>query len=149
MLKVKGSFGSLKWRGTLSRFDVKPSASFISMSPQGSFSEFVGFLVHCINMAIMLTFPAAVVLLVPSMTPGKMLLVKLKLYVTETALWLRYLFCSQAIIHSLYFSMKSYVWHIKYYKCNKNYEDIHVLTLQRNSRPVWWCSKWYISYTEP
>uniref|UniRef100_A0A4W6CN06 O-acyltransferase n=1 Tax=Lates calcarifer TaxID=8187 RepID=A0A4W6CN06_LATCA len=32
-------------------------------------SEPVGFLVHCINMAIMLTFPAAVVLLVPSMTP--------------------------------------------------------------------------------
>uniref|UniRef100_A0A4W6CMV6 O-acyltransferase n=1 Tax=Lates calcarifer TaxID=8187 RepID=A0A4W6CMV6_LATCA len=36
---------------------------------KGSFSEPVGFLVHCINMAIMLTFPAAVVLLVPSMTP--------------------------------------------------------------------------------
>ncbi|GAA6227070.1 diacylglycerol O-acyltransferase 1-like [Lates japonicus] len=36
---------------------------------KGSFSEPVGFLVHCINMAIMLTFPAAVVLLVPSVTP--------------------------------------------------------------------------------
>uniref|UniRef100_A0A672FMZ9 O-acyltransferase n=1 Tax=Salarias fasciatus TaxID=181472 RepID=A0A672FMZ9_SALFA len=36
---------------------------------KGSFSELVGFLLHCINMAIMLTFPAAVVLLVPSVTP--------------------------------------------------------------------------------
>nr|XP_046254932.1 diacylglycerol O-acyltransferase 1b [Scatophagus argus] len=35
---------------------------------KGSFSELVGFLVHCANLAIMLTFPAAVVLLVPSMT---------------------------------------------------------------------------------
>ncbi|KAM7420715.1 hypothetical protein PAMA_015103 [Pampus argenteus] len=35
----------------------------------GSFSERVGFVVHCINMAVMLTFPAAVVLLVPSITP--------------------------------------------------------------------------------
>ncbi|CAK6960619.1 diacylglycerol O-acyltransferase 1b [Scomber scombrus] len=35
----------------------------------GSFSEFVGLLVHCINIAIMLTFPAAVVLIVPSVTP--------------------------------------------------------------------------------
>lgn len=39
---------------------------------QGSFSELVGFLVHFINMAVLLTFPAAVVLLVPSMTSGKM-----------------------------------------------------------------------------
>lgn len=44
----------------------------LSLSAQGSFSELAGFLVHCINMAIMLTFPAAVVLLVPSVTPGKM-----------------------------------------------------------------------------
>lgn len=36
---------------------------------KGSFSELAGFLVHCINMANMLTFPAAVVLLVPSVTP--------------------------------------------------------------------------------
>ncbi|XP_027142942.1 diacylglycerol O-acyltransferase 1 [Larimichthys crocea] len=41
---------------------------------KGSLSELAGFLVHCINMAIMLTFPAAVVLLVPSVTPGKMFL---------------------------------------------------------------------------
>ncbi|KAG7474747.1 diacylglycerol O-acyltransferase 1-like [Solea senegalensis] len=38
----------------------------LSMS---SFSEHVGFLVHCINLSILLTFPAAVVLFVPSMTP--------------------------------------------------------------------------------
>uniref|UniRef100_A0A673B6V8 O-acyltransferase n=1 Tax=Sphaeramia orbicularis TaxID=375764 RepID=A0A673B6V8_9TELE len=39
---------------------------------KGSFSELVGFLFHCINLTIMLTFPAAVVLMVPSLTPGKM-----------------------------------------------------------------------------
>ncbi|MEQ2222071.1 hypothetical protein ILYODFUR_022162 [Ilyodon furcidens] len=38
---------------------------------KGSFSEFAGFLVHCINLSILLTFPAAVVLLVPSMTPDR------------------------------------------------------------------------------
>uniref|UniRef100_UPI0037E8DD02 diacylglycerol O-acyltransferase 1b n=1 Tax=Semicossyphus pulcher TaxID=241346 RepID=UPI0037E8DD02 len=36
---------------------------------KGSFSELVGFLIHCINHTIMLTFPAAVVLLVPSVSP--------------------------------------------------------------------------------
>uniref|UniRef100_A0A673B254 O-acyltransferase n=1 Tax=Sphaeramia orbicularis TaxID=375764 RepID=A0A673B254_9TELE len=36
---------------------------------KGSFSELVGFLFHCINLTIMLTFPAAVVLMVPSLTP--------------------------------------------------------------------------------
>lgn len=36
---------------------------------KGSFTELVGFLVHCMNMATMLTLPAAVVLLVPSVTP--------------------------------------------------------------------------------
>ncbi|CAB1420090.1 unnamed protein product [Pleuronectes platessa] len=36
---------------------------------KSSFSEPVGFLVHCINMAVILTFPAAVILLVPSVTP--------------------------------------------------------------------------------
>uniref|UniRef100_A0A3Q3GKM8 O-acyltransferase n=1 Tax=Labrus bergylta TaxID=56723 RepID=A0A3Q3GKM8_9LABR len=41
----------------------------LSLSAQGSFSEVLGFLVHCTNLTIMLTFPAAVVLLVPSMTP--------------------------------------------------------------------------------
>lgn len=39
-------------------------------SSQGSFSERVGFLIHFTNMAILITFPAAVVLLVPSITPG-------------------------------------------------------------------------------
>lgn len=43
---------------------------FASFSAQGSFTEVSGFLVHCINMAIMLTLPAAVVLSVPSVTPG-------------------------------------------------------------------------------
>ncbi|XP_033837240.1 diacylglycerol O-acyltransferase 1b [Periophthalmus magnuspinnatus] len=36
---------------------------------KGSFSELVGFVVHCINLTVMLTFPAAVVLTVPSVTP--------------------------------------------------------------------------------
>lgn len=38
---------------------------------QGSFSEQFGCLVHCINMAVLITFPAAVVLLLPSVTPGR------------------------------------------------------------------------------
>uniref|UniRef100_A0A674PBG4 O-acyltransferase n=1 Tax=Takifugu rubripes TaxID=31033 RepID=A0A674PBG4_TAKRU len=37
--------------------------------PQGSFSERLGFLVHAINMGVLITFPAAVVLLLPSVTP--------------------------------------------------------------------------------
>ncbi|KAJ0066041.1 hypothetical protein NL108_001264, partial [Boleophthalmus pectinirostris] len=36
---------------------------------KGSFGELVGFVVHCINLTVMLTFPAAVVLMVPSVTP--------------------------------------------------------------------------------
>ena len=40
-------------------------------SSQGSFSENVGLLVHCVNLSIILSFPALVVLSVPSMTPGK------------------------------------------------------------------------------
>ncbi|KAM9783201.1 diacylglycerol O-acyltransferase 1-like [Neosynchiropus ocellatus] len=36
---------------------------------RGSVSEVMGLLVHCINLSIVLIFPAAVVLLVPSMTP--------------------------------------------------------------------------------
>ncbi|CAF88694.1 unnamed protein product, partial [Tetraodon nigroviridis] len=38
---------------------------------KGSFSERVGCLIHCVNMAVLITFPAAVVLLLPSVTPGK------------------------------------------------------------------------------
>ncbi|KAM4579930.1 diacylglycerol O-acyltransferase 1b isoform 2-T2 [Odontesthes bonariensis] len=64
---------------------------------KGSFSELVGFLVHCINMAIMLTFPATVVLLVPSMTPvggvftlGIYTVLSLKLYsYKDVNLWCR------------------------------------------------------------
>uniref|UniRef100_A0A3Q3JNK6 O-acyltransferase n=1 Tax=Monopterus albus TaxID=43700 RepID=A0A3Q3JNK6_MONAL len=63
----------------------------------GSFSESVGFLIHCINLAIMLTFPAAVVLLVPSMTPvggvfvlGTYTILFLKLYsYKDVNLWCR------------------------------------------------------------
>uniref|UniRef100_A0A671U879 O-acyltransferase n=1 Tax=Sparus aurata TaxID=8175 RepID=A0A671U879_SPAAU len=64
---------------------------------KGSFSELVGFLVHCINLAIMLTFPAAVVLLVPSMTPvggafvlGTYTILSLKLYsYKDVNMWCR------------------------------------------------------------
>uniref|UniRef100_A0A8C5EI49 O-acyltransferase n=1 Tax=Gouania willdenowi TaxID=441366 RepID=A0A8C5EI49_GOUWI len=64
---------------------------------QGSFSELVGFLLHCINMAVMLTFPAAVVLLVPSVTPvggavvlGTYTILLLKLYsYKDVNLWCR------------------------------------------------------------
>ncbi|KAK5606943.1 Diacylglycerol O-acyltransferase 1 [Crenichthys baileyi] len=64
---------------------------------KGSFSEFAGFLVHCINLSILLTFPAAVVLLVPSMTPvggaialGIYTILFLKLYsYKDVNLWCR------------------------------------------------------------
>ncbi|KAM8735365.1 diacylglycerol O-acyltransferase 1b [Acanthopagrus schlegelii] len=64
---------------------------------KGSFSELMGFLVHCINLAIMLTFPAAVVLLVPSMTPvggafvlGTYTILSLKLYsYKDVNMWCR------------------------------------------------------------
>nr|BBB38499.1 diacylglycerol O-acyltransferase 1 [Gymnogobius isaza] len=36
---------------------------------KGSFSEHVGFVVHCMNLTVLLTFPAAVILAVPSVTP--------------------------------------------------------------------------------
>ncbi|XP_041650026.1 diacylglycerol O-acyltransferase 1b [Cheilinus undulatus] len=64
---------------------------------KGSFCELVGFLVHCINLTIMLTFPAAVVLLVPSTTPvggafvlGTYTILFLKLYsYKDVNLWCR------------------------------------------------------------
>lgn len=64
---------------------------------KGSFGELVGFLVHCINFAFMLTFPAAVVLLVPSVTPvggafvlGAYTILFLKLYsYKDVNLWCR------------------------------------------------------------
>ncbi|XP_022621383.1 diacylglycerol O-acyltransferase 1-like [Seriola dumerili] len=71
---------------------------------KGSFSELVGFLVHCINMAIMLTFPAAVVLLVPSVTPvggafvlGIYTILFLKLYsYKDVNMWCRELSTAKA-----------------------------------------------------
>uniref|UniRef100_A0A668AL87 O-acyltransferase n=1 Tax=Myripristis murdjan TaxID=586833 RepID=A0A668AL87_9TELE len=63
----------------------------------GSFSEHVGLLVHCINLSVTLIFPAAVVLLVPSMTPvggafvlGTYTILFLKLYsYKDVNLWCR------------------------------------------------------------
>ncbi|XP_041843461.1 diacylglycerol O-acyltransferase 1b [Melanotaenia boesemani] len=71
---------------------------------KGSFTELVGFLVHWINMAIMLTFPATVVLLVPSMTPaggalvvGTYTILFLKLYsYKDVNLWCRELSTAKA-----------------------------------------------------
>ncbi|KAM9309266.1 diacylglycerol O-acyltransferase 1-like isoform 2-T2 [Pholidichthys leucotaenia] len=71
---------------------------------KGSFSELVGFLIHCINMAVMLTFPAAVVLLVPSMTlvggafvVGTYTILLLKLYsYKDVNLWCRQLSTAKA-----------------------------------------------------
>ncbi|XP_068611711.1 diacylglycerol O-acyltransferase 1b [Brachionichthys hirsutus] len=78
---------------------------------KGSFSEAKGFLVHCINIAIVLTFPAAVVLLVPSMTPvggvfalGSYTILSLKLYsYKDVNLWCRELSTAKArkLIRSL------------------------------------------------
>uniref|UniRef100_A0A8C2WVU8 O-acyltransferase n=1 Tax=Cyclopterus lumpus TaxID=8103 RepID=A0A8C2WVU8_CYCLU len=64
---------------------------------KGSFTELVGFLVHCMNMAIMLTLPAAVVLLVPCVTPvggafvlGTYTILFLKLYsYKDVNMWCR------------------------------------------------------------
>ncbi|KAF3691887.1 Diacylglycerol O-acyltransferase 1 [Channa argus] len=64
---------------------------------KGSFSERLGFLVHCISLAVMLTFPAAVVLFVPSVTPvggafvlGTYTILFLKLYsYKDVNLWCR------------------------------------------------------------
>uniref|UniRef100_A0A3B3D2J7 O-acyltransferase n=1 Tax=Oryzias melastigma TaxID=30732 RepID=A0A3B3D2J7_ORYME len=64
---------------------------------KGSFSERVGFLIHFINLAVILTFPAAVVLLLPSVTPvggafalGIYTILFLKLYsYKDVNLWCR------------------------------------------------------------
>ncbi|XP_035989269.1 diacylglycerol O-acyltransferase 1 isoform X1 [Fundulus heteroclitus] len=64
---------------------------------KGSFSEFAGFLIHCINLSTLLTFPAAVVLVVRSMTPvggvfalGIYTILFLKLYsYKDVNLWCR------------------------------------------------------------
>uniref|UniRef100_A0A8C7XJR1 O-acyltransferase n=1 Tax=Oryzias sinensis TaxID=183150 RepID=A0A8C7XJR1_9TELE len=70
---------------------------FVSFSMQGSFSERVGFLVHFVNLAVMLTFPPAVVLVLPSVTPvggafalGIYTILFLKLYsYKDVNLWCR------------------------------------------------------------
>lgn len=64
---------------------------------KGSFSELVGLVIHCINLTVMLTFPAAVVLIVPSVTPvggafalGTYTILFLKLYsYREVNMWCR------------------------------------------------------------
>nr|XP_057940740.1 diacylglycerol O-acyltransferase 1b [Doryrhamphus excisus] len=64
---------------------------------KGSFGERVGLLVHFLNMAVMLTFPAAVVLTVPSVTPvggtfvlGAYTILFLKLYsYKDVNMWCR------------------------------------------------------------
>uniref|UniRef100_A0A8D3C322 O-acyltransferase n=1 Tax=Scophthalmus maximus TaxID=52904 RepID=A0A8D3C322_SCOMX len=66
--------------------------------------ELVGYLVHCINMATILTFPAAVVLLVPSVTPaggafvlGVYTILFLKLYsYKDVNMWCRELSTAKA-----------------------------------------------------
>ncbi|XP_045901716.1 diacylglycerol O-acyltransferase 1b [Micropterus dolomieu] len=71
---------------------------------KGSFSELLGFLVHCIYLTIMLTFPAAMVLLVPSMTPvggafvlGSYTILFLKLYsYKDVNMWCRELSAAKA-----------------------------------------------------
>ncbi|KAF0045363.1 hypothetical protein F2P81_001892 [Scophthalmus maximus] len=71
---------------------------------KSSFSELVGYLVHCINMATILTFPAAVVLLVPSVTPaggafvlGVYTILFLKLYsYKDVNMWCRELSTAKA-----------------------------------------------------
>ncbi|XP_034553969.1 diacylglycerol O-acyltransferase 1b [Notolabrus celidotus] len=71
---------------------------------KGSFSEPLGFLVHCINLTIMLTFPAAVVLVVPSMNPvggafvlGTYTILLLKLYsYKDVNMWCRELSTAKA-----------------------------------------------------
>ncbi|XP_074539550.1 diacylglycerol O-acyltransferase 1b [Halichoeres trimaculatus] len=71
---------------------------------KGSVSEFVGFLVHCINLTIILTFPAVVVLLVSSVTPvggtwvlGTYTILFLKLYsYKDVNMWCRELSSAKA-----------------------------------------------------
>lgn len=71
---------------------------------KGSFSELVGLVIHCINLAVMLTFPAAVVLIVPSVTPvggafalGTYTILFLKLYsYRDVNMWCRDLSIAKA-----------------------------------------------------
>lgn len=71
---------------------------------KGSFSELVGLVIHCINLTVMLTFPAAVVLMVPSVTPvggafalGTYTILFLKLYsYRDVNMWCRELSIAKA-----------------------------------------------------
>lgn len=71
---------------------------------KGSFSELVGLVIHCINLTAMLTFPAAVVLIVPSVTPvggafalGIYTILFLKLYsYRDVNMWCRELSSAKA-----------------------------------------------------
>lgn len=71
---------------------------------KGSFSEQFGCLVHCINLAVLITFPAAVVLLLPSVTPvggafvlGTYTILFLKLYsYKDVNMWCRELSTAKA-----------------------------------------------------
>lgn len=64
---------------------------------KSSCSELVGLVIHCINLTVMLTFPAAVVLIVPSVTPvggafalGSYTILFLKLYsYRDVNMWCR------------------------------------------------------------
>uniref|UniRef100_A0A669E4J3 O-acyltransferase n=1 Tax=Oreochromis niloticus TaxID=8128 RepID=A0A669E4J3_ORENI len=84
---------------------------------KGSLSELVGLLVHCINMAVLLTFPAAVVLLVPSVTSvgglfvlGTYTIVLLKLYsYKDVNFWCRELSTMKAKKLSRSLSCKSHI----------------------------------------
>uniref|UniRef100_A0A3Q0SAM6 O-acyltransferase n=1 Tax=Amphilophus citrinellus TaxID=61819 RepID=A0A3Q0SAM6_AMPCI len=106
-----------------------------SLCAQGSFSELVGFLVHCINMAVMLTFPAAVVLLVPSMTSvgglfvlGTYTILLLKLYsYKDVNLWCRELSTIKAKKLSRSLSCKSHI-HTNIY----TYEELYFVCYPGN-----------------
>lgn len=71
---------------------------------KGSFSELVGLVIHCISLTVMLTFPAAVVLMVPSVTPvggafalGTYTILFLKLYsYRDVNMWCRELSIAKA-----------------------------------------------------
>uniref|UniRef100_A0A3Q2QQ27 Diacylglycerol O-acyltransferase 1b n=1 Tax=Fundulus heteroclitus TaxID=8078 RepID=A0A3Q2QQ27_FUNHE len=94
---------------------VKASIFLFFSLNQGSFSEFAGFLIHCINLSTLLTFPAAVVLLVRSMTPvggvfalGIYTILFLKLYsYKDVNLWCRELSAIKAKKLSRSMSCKS------------------------------------------
>uniref|UniRef100_A0A8C6SVG3 O-acyltransferase n=1 Tax=Neogobius melanostomus TaxID=47308 RepID=A0A8C6SVG3_9GOBI len=84
----------------------------IFLSLQGSFSEPVGLTIHCINLTVILTFPVAVVLTVPSVTPvggafalGIYTIVLLKLYsYRDVNMWCRDLSRAKAKNYMYYFA---------------------------------------------